>query len=182
MTPETDAYLNDQEELEIGAFLRSLPLLADLSDMQIASLGAACLLQTYTAGEFPVRQGDNGDSLFFIKSGQVDVLGEHEAGVVHIKTLEAGDFFGEMSLLTGEPRTATIRARSETDTVVIEKEHFIEVLTAHPAILDLLLYALELRGKDLEERMANATTTEQAPIQEQLNLLKRITTFLGLSS
>ena len=72
---------------------------------------------------------------------------------VFANDLNVGDFFGEMSLLTGEARSASIRADEETEVIIIDKEAFSNVLTQDPTILDRFLTALERRQQGLSQSL-----------------------------
>jgi CRP-like cAMP-binding protein len=97
-------------------------------------------------------------------------------------TMGPGDFFGEMSLLTGEPRTASIVAETETQVVVVDKEAFARVLTADTGILPGLSAALEARARNTAQRLADmpAERAESKTAQPTSQLLRRIGHFFGL--
>ena len=85
----------------------------------------------FAAGEAIVRQGDAGNSMFVVLSGRVRVVLEPSGQEVAV--IEAGGFFGEMSMLTGDPRTATVRAIDDVQALEIPAERFREVALARPA-------------------------------------------------
>ncbi|MEK7325930.1 MAG: mechanosensitive ion channel family protein, partial [Chloroflexota bacterium] len=178
-----DTRAQEQLRREIFAELRPLAVFAPLSDAQIEMLVRGAGLQRYTAGETLVRQGDAGDSLFVIKSGQVRVDVRSESGqVTTVATLDSGDFFGETSLLTGEPRTASVIALAETEVVVVDKADFAEALAADTGILEGLSMALESRMRNLAEQVAAAgadTASARQPPQRAA-LLTRIRGFFGV--
>jgi len=165
--PQRDVTLrtasDEQEKLaaevrrrEIFSVLRPLPLFSPLSDEQIETLVGAAKLQVFMEGETLVRQGDHGESLFVIRSGRVRILKSLDGGpATTMATMNPGDFFGEMSLLTGEPRTASILAEDETEVVLVSKEAFAPVLTADAGILVGLSAALETRARNTAERLAD---------------------------
>jgi CRP-like cAMP-binding protein len=130
-----------------------------------------------------VRQGDRGESLFVIRSGGVRIEKSlHGGPATTMATMGAGDFFGEMSLLTGEPRTASIIAEDETQVVVVNKEAFAQVLTADTGILVGLSAALEARARNTAQRLADLPTTgEQSKTTQTTSpLLRSIGRFFGL--
>jgi small-conductance mechanosensitive channel len=134
--------------------MRSLDWLEALNESQLQQLANRTAVSTYTTGEQLVKQGDPGDSLFIIKSGSVSVYVRSEDGrSVYANQLNAGDFFGEMSLLTGEARAASIRANEETEVIIIDKEAFSNVLTQDPTILDRFLAALERRQQGISQSL-----------------------------
>ena len=173
-----------QEKLrrDVLAELRSLAVFKPLSDLQVEQLAQSARLHRFAAGEVLVQQGDQGDSLYTIKSGRVRVAARAANGQVNIlASLGCGDFFGEMSLLTGEPRSASVIAEIETEVVVVAKADFAAVLQADISIVESLSVALE-------ERMRNAsvvTATEADPdaspgLTQRPALIHRIRGFFGI--
>ena len=192
--PQTDVTLrtasDDQEKLaaekrreEIFSVLRPLPVFTPLSDDQIRTLVEGADLQMFMNGETLVRQGDLGASLFVIRSGSVRIERSQDGGpATKMTTMGPGDFFGEMSLLTGEPRTASIVAEDETQVVVVGKEAFARVLTADTGILTGLSEALESRARHTAATLADqpAAREETKTAQRSSQLLRRIGHFFGL--
>ena len=173
----------EQRRREIFSVLRPLPVFTPLSDEQIGILVGGAALQEFMKGETLVRQGDHGESLFVIRSGRVSIEKTFDHGpATRIATLGAGEFFGEMSLLTGEPRTASIIAEDETEVVVVSKEAFAPVLTSDTGILIGLSAALEARARNTAERQAERPTArnEVKTAQQTSVLLRRIGRFFGL--
>jgi CRP-like cAMP-binding protein len=119
-----------------------------------------------------------------ITSGEVEVTRADQAGYkAMLAKLVPGDFFGEMSLLTGEKRSATVTALEDTDVVVINKECLAGVLQANPDIAGSLSEILERRLKEIAEKMAElekGRTTGKAAVETRGNLLKRICTFFHI--
>jgi CRP-like cAMP-binding protein len=134
--------------------MRSLVWLEALDESQLRQLANQTAVSIYTTGEQLVNQGDPGDSLFIIKKGSVSVYVRSSDGrSIHANQLHIGDFFGEMSLLTGEARAASIRADEETEVIIIDKEAFSNVLTQDPTILDRFLAALERRQQGISQSL-----------------------------
>ncbi|HEY2772866.1 MAG TPA: cyclic nucleotide-binding domain-containing protein [Candidatus Binatia bacterium] len=168
---------------EIFSVLRPLPVFTPLNNEQIEMLVAGAELQVFMKGETLVRQGDRGESLFVIRAGKVRIDKIHEgAAPTTIATMEGGEFFGEMSLLTGEPRTASIVADDETEVVVVSKESFAPVLTADAGILPGLSAALETRARNTQQFLRDlpATRDEVRTTHQSSALLRRIGHFFGL--
>jgi small-conductance mechanosensitive channel len=173
-----------QENLRREVFreLRGLDVFSPLSDAQIESLARDSVIHRYSAGEVLVRQGEAGDSLFTIKSGKVRVDVRDDKGrVTTVDTIETDGFFGEMSLLTGEPRSASIIAETETEVVVVDKAAFAEVLKSDSDLPDAL-------SRELNQRLQNAVTRASIretavrikPRDQQTALIKRIRGFFKL--
>ncbi|HLF27537.1 MAG TPA: mechanosensitive ion channel family protein [Anaerolineae bacterium] len=185
-TLSDDHQTRAQEQLRHQTFavLRQLPLLTPLNDAQIERLAHNAQLQRFTAGEALVRQGEPGSSLYVITAGeaQVEMIGNTDRPVT-VGVLSPGEFFGEMSLLTGEPRSASVIARAETEVVVVDKVAFAEVIAADTPIVEALSLALESRMRKSAEQVASDAMPlpDRRPAQ-QAALLKRIRGFFGLDS
>lgn len=108
-----------------------VPFFAALQATQIAQLAALLKLVRVIKGENVVRAGDEGDCMYFIVSGQVEVSGP--AGTFILK---GGDFFGEIALLERRPRTATVRALSRCQLLVLDARDFQQFTASSPEILE----------------------------------------------
>lgn len=163
--------------------LEPVALFAVLTETQLAQIAAGARSQRFMAGETLVREGAAGDSLFIIKRGQADVYVANADGKpVNVAQRGAGEYFGEMSLLTGAPRSASVVAALDTDVIIIDKHAFTTVLTADPSILEVLLDALDKRRGVVESRLAEeGAKAGQSQAQERATLLRRIGSFLGIT-
>jgi CRP-like cAMP-binding protein len=104
-----------------------------LRDEELRMLLPGVIVQKFGAGEAIVREGDEGDSLFIIRQGTVQVLaGATDGRQVHIRDLAPPAFFGEMALMTGEKRTATIRAKSDVELLELNRNAFGALFKDHP--------------------------------------------------
>jgi CRP-like cAMP-binding protein len=96
------------------AKLSTSPLLESLLPAELESLARLFSVKEAAAGEVVIREGDVGDSMFIIASGVLEVLVGTDGGEVVVGTLGEGEFFGELSLIDKEPRSATVRAREQS--------------------------------------------------------------------
>ena len=162
--------------------LRPLSIFATLTDEQILHLAERAAIRLYTTGEVLVHQGDTGDSLFVIRSGQARVEAKHDNGrVTTLAHIPPGDFFGEMSLLTGERRSASVVAEDETEVVVVDKNALAEVLAGDLKSLVALSDVVEKRMQESEAaRIASANAMADQPQFHGPSLRARIQTFLGI--
>lgn len=108
----------------------------------------------FAAGEAMVRQDAEGDSMFVILSGRARVTLEPSGQEVAI--IPAGGFFGEMSMLTGDRRTATVRAIDDTQALEISAADFRELAVADPTLLDHISSIVTTRRAGLDEARASA--------------------------
>ena len=181
LVPENASQLAQQSRQgDIFMAMQSLEWLDKLNDSQLHQLANRAAVSVYTSGEQLVRQGDAGDSLFIIKQGQVSVYVRSADGrSLFANQLNAGDFFGEMSLLTGETRAASVRADAETEVIIIDKEAFANVLTQDPTILDRFLSALERRQKGNTQRLQeDSAMRQQKTGSSRAALIQRIRRYL----
>lgn len=128
--------------------LAAVPLFADLDGDALDSVARGLRSRRFRRGETIFHLGDPGDALFIVASGAVKIVLPSETGDEAIlATLRPGDFFGELALLDGAPRSATAVALEPTETLVLPRDRFRELIAAEPAIRDALFAALarELR-------------------------------------
>ena len=148
-------------------YLQRIPLFAGLSHDQVAALVPALERRTYRRGQVIIQQGEAGSSLYVIISGQVRIytlsLDGHE---LSFSIYGAGDFFGEMSLLDGEPRSANAQALRHTDVLVLHRRAFLDHLVSNPhsaiCILETLNRRLRRTTENAEGLMSLSVTQRLA--------------------
>jgi small-conductance mechanosensitive channel len=141
---DPDAQVQERERL-----LANVDLLATLSPEQRRDIAAATTSRVYGNGEAIVRQGDAGHSMFIVGSGQAVVLLEPEKR--EVATIDRGGYFGEMSLLTGEPRTATVVARGDVLVIEIDSELFRTLGATQPYAIEQIGVAAVTRRTELDQ-------------------------------
>ena len=150
---------------------------APLSDEEIERLANASSSRVYAPGEAIVRMGQEGNSMCVIIRGSVKVQIPEKTYQKTINTLNENDFFGEMSLLSGEPRTATVIAVKETEVLKIDKKALKPIFESNPTLVESV-YEL------IEERRQMLTTIAEAADEEQDEAEKGVMTsirkFFGL--
>jgi len=157
--------------------LASAALFSPLTAEERAALLAVARPVQYAAGEAIVRQGEAGKSLFIVVRGDASVTLAGTTG--EVARLRAGDVFGEMSLLTGEPRTATVTAASDCDLVEIDAEGFRSVVMANPPVLEQVTTVTASRREGLtRHRESHAAPTSVAEARQ--SFLDRVRQFLQL--
>ncbi|MDQ2686666.1 MAG: ATP-binding cassette domain-containing protein, partial [Armatimonadota bacterium] len=125
--------------------LGTVPLFAGLGDDELAALASHLRRETVKTGADIVSQGEPGDKLYIINSGGADVLVAEGGGERRVNTLAVGDYFGEMALLSGEPRTATVRATAPTELYSLAQADFRALLETHPALKDAVTQTMKNR-------------------------------------
>jgi small-conductance mechanosensitive channel/CRP-like cAMP-binding protein len=147
---------NKQQELQSAAriMLRQQPLFKCLSDDQLDALLPRGRIVHFGGGERLIEQGDQGHSMFILVQGEANVVAERNGTATHLAALSAGDCFGEMSLLTGERRSATVLAKTDCEVVEIGKDVLATSLKEHPELLQKLSELLAQRQIENEGLLA----------------------------
>jgi cAMP-dependent protein kinase regulator len=110
-----------------------------LSDVEREAIVREMELETHDEGSVIISEGDPGDSMYLIASGDVKVYTRGAGGnTIYLARLGEGDFFGEVSVLSGKPRTATITASQRTELLRLDKSKLDGVLSKHPGIRKVL--------------------------------------------
>lgn len=134
--------------------LRRSDLFCALGDRELQQIAEKLKVRIYPVGAIVVREGARTDEVFIVKRGRVDVKKKEQTlGIdLTLATLRDGASFGEMALLTGRPRTATVVAAEEAEVYVLEKKDFEEVLEKHPALAASLTRILAERLEEANQR------------------------------
>lgn len=159
--------------------LDALPLFAELPEEARAHLAAAARRQFFDHGEHLMREGEAGDSLLVIDRGRVMVSksgAKLGTSTIDLATLEAGEFLGELSLLTGAPRSATATSEGGSEVLVLDRAAIAPVLAADPALAETLSRVLAER---VTATVARFEDRRDRPAQipegsDQASLLRRI--------
>ncbi len=155
--------------------LSNVTIFAALTEEGRRDLAACGEERVYAAGEVIVRQGEPGDSMFVICKGRVRVT--LDTSGIEVAQLDAGGFFGEMSMLTGDPRTATVTAATDCVVMELTVEAFRRFVLDQPAVLAHITGAVEERRRELVAAHANASAVVA---QTQVSLFDRVRAFLKL--
>ena len=169
---DADARVAEGERL-----LGRVDLLAGLAPDLRREVAESAPAVVFGAGETIVRQGEPGQSMFIVAQGTVSVMvepGRHE-----VARIERGGYFGEMSLLTGDPRSATVIAVDDVTTVEITADVFRRLAAAHPQAIEQIAVAAMTRRADLDRVKSTAAG---AVAVEASTLLTRMKKFLRLIS
>ena len=175
-----------QRRVEVEDIVRSLSkieIFHPLSQEELASVASNLREQIFASGEVLVRQGEEGDTFYILRDGKVAVsVNDAEGRSTVVAHLGKGQVFGEMSLLTGEKRTATITAEADTTVLALSKAIFAEVLEANAQIAESLAKVLEKRQRENLEKMAKTKELSQDKLDatSSQTILRKIKSFFGL--
>jgi len=132
----------------VADFLAAVPMFAGLDHAAREQLASAATTVHLDVGEWLFLEGDDGDALYVVTAGRLEVVAEHGRGQV-LSVIARGGVVGEYALLTAEPRSASVRAARAADLIAIERTQFDDLLVTRPEISRALVrqFALELRAK-----------------------------------
>jgi small-conductance mechanosensitive channel/CRP-like cAMP-binding protein len=154
----------------IATELRRSELFVILEDDTITALADQVPVKVFGPGEIVVHKNDGGSSLFIVIKGALEVLAD---GAI-VGSIQEGSFFGEMSLLTGEPRRATVRATSEVWLAEVTKELLEPILVSNPSVLEKLSSILAEReaGTILSQTTSDDSAATPLHREDYLQRLK----------
>jgi CRP-like cAMP-binding protein len=140
--------------MSLAPVLRRVPLFAELSEAEIARLGEIARDRSYPRNSVILFEDDPGDSLYVVVAGLVKVvlIGEDGREVI-LSVLKEGDFFGEMSLIDDQPRSAHVIAMEESHLLVLRREDFQHRLREAPGVALGMLKAMSRRLREADEKI-----------------------------
>jgi CRP-like cAMP-binding protein len=152
---------------EFEALLAGAPILQLLSDEELRTLAASALPLLAVPGERIVVEGAEGDSLYVVADGEVEVVIRHEGRDRPVDTMGPGAVIGEMSLLTGERRSATVRAIDTALILQIGARQYEPILRAHPEWVDDLAVMMQDRLVARRRRLAGKESAMRRPARKK---------------
>jgi small-conductance mechanosensitive channel/CRP-like cAMP-binding protein len=163
--------------------LREIDLFRPLSEEELRTVAARCRPLHYAAGERIIEEGAAGDSFFVVDRGEVEVSKDLGGAPRTLARLMEGQFFGEMALLTGEKRAATVVAATDVDLFTLDKTGFHDVIAGNPAIAVDISTILSERRAALSQAEGDLTarfqpTASRGELKERI--LDRIRGYFGL--
>jgi small-conductance mechanosensitive channel/CRP-like cAMP-binding protein len=165
----------------IEAAISSVDLFALLSDEARGRVASGARERRFAPGETIVREGDRGSSMFVVEEGRLGVSAHGTVGQSQkLAVLEAGSAFGEVSLLTGDVRTATVRALTEATLLEIDKATLAPILRENPSIVGLLELTMQERRKRAADALQAARGDDADRTEDRAPLRQRIARFFGL--
>lgn len=158
--------------------LAAVDLFAAVPDELRREIAAGCMPRHYGNAEAVVREGQPGDSMYVVCSGAAVVMLGDGRGP-EVATIPPGGYFGEMSLLTGEPRSATVIARGDTTLLEIGADLFRRLAAANPLAVEQIGATVAARRAELEA--ARAAAPGSAVVDVPSTFLARMKKFLGMA-
>jgi len=163
-------------EDQIADRLSAVDIFAPLSPDELRQLSKATVVHVFAPGETLIRAGDEGSSMFVVHSGRVAVQISDHGTPRTVASLTDGNFFGEMALFTGEPRTANVVAVEETEVFEIGHAAMKHIFHTNPDLAESISWTITERQADL----ARGSESAQPSIAQSAGLLSSIKRFFGL--
>lgn len=171
-SPTSQRAAQANAKLNIQVHLRKIPLLANLSDAEMDQVKADMRIRTYTKREVVLHKGAAGDSLLFLLSGQLQVIDVTEDGrAIGLRMLVPGDFFGEIAVINGTMRSASVVALSTVMVAMLPSATALHLFTHSPSVANQMLHFLAAKVQRDSEFRALLSIH---------NTAKRIYTFIAL--
>ncbi|MGI9419391.1 MAG: cyclic nucleotide-binding domain-containing protein [Geminicoccaceae bacterium] len=144
--------------------LRSIPLFAKIEPAKLKLLAFTSERLSFMADDEICREGDNGDAAYIILDGQAEVSVSTSNGPLSVATLGKNDIIGEIAVLCDVPRTATVTAKTDLETLKVAKENFFQLVTQFPQIGVQVMHELAERlhhtTQDLTQARARLASLE----------------------
>ncbi|HXM49475.1 MAG TPA: mechanosensitive ion channel family protein [Pyrinomonadaceae bacterium] len=164
-------------EEQIADRLSAVDVFSPLSSEELKQLARATMGHVFAPGETLIRAGDEGSSMFVVHNGRVAVQVVERGNPRTVAVLTEGNFFGEMALFTGEPRTANVVALEETEVLEIGHAAMKHIFETNPSLAESISWTIAERQADLA---AGSLQASQSSIQESAGVLASIKRFFGL--
>src|SRR5262245_33611255 len=169
----------ERREAETLDLLKEVDLFKGLRPAELDLLAHDLARQVFARGETVFRQGDAGSTFYILRSGRLAVLSRADGGAeVRVAELKPGDPFGEMSLLTGEPRNATCVAEEDCELLCLDRGSFAELLRSNPGVAERISDVIAARTQDRQAKLSatriDSVTGLPVPENRARSLLNRI--------
>jgi CRP/FNR family cyclic AMP-dependent transcriptional regulator len=144
------------QKQDVLAHLRAIPLFAEVIDTDLEAITSQLIERRYAKDTVVVEEGLAGEYMYVIRTGRVKVTKASDDGREKIMDfLEAGDFFGEMSLLDQAPRSATVRTLEVSQLMALSRVAFLDLLTRSPSLSLAVIRVLTHRLRDADEQASS---------------------------
>lgn len=147
-----------QEEVEL---LRNIPLFARIEPAKLKLLAFTSERLTFRDGDILFRQGDVGDAAYIVMRGEATVFVDSPDGPIPVATLRRNDIIGEIAILCDVPRTATVAAAGQLETLRISKDLFYRLITEFPQMAVEIMRELAQRLDRTTAQLGEAVARER---------------------
>ena len=145
--------------------ISAIPFFAPLQDTERERLAEAATMHVFNAGETIIEEGHSARSIYVILDGRVRVFTHGQEGEdLELATLKVGQFFGEMSLVTGKPRSSSVAALDSSVIVELSYASMVDVIKQNPAVKKVLVEYCKARKQDTLEKLAKMGLKKPEPL------------------
>ena len=134
--------------------LKKIYLFTDLGIKELTAVGSIVQEETVAEGDVVIKEGEAGDCLYFILSGSVSVIKHMETSqAIHLADMGPNDYFGEMALFDNQPRSASVKAREDTQLLILKRFEFEELMKEYPRIAIHACRVFSQRFRELQTKV-----------------------------
>ncbi|RME22172.1 MAG: cyclic nucleotide-binding domain-containing protein [Deltaproteobacteria bacterium] len=144
------------------AFIERFPVFRKLERPDLDSVFEGSTIARFEAGEVIIREGDDSRELYIMQEGQAKVIMDTPKGKLLLDRLSRGSFFGEVALMTGKPRTATVVAETDVTAIVIGHRTMEGILAKYPKVRKMINAVVEARVKNTIEKTTRLEAAKKA--------------------
>jgi hypothetical protein len=159
--PYRDIFTRTLSPLFLGSLLYQLARGFSFQQKEIQTredtVALVDLGKIYRPGEDIIRQGEQGECMYVIQAGRVEVIREREGAELKLAEMGEGDFFGEMALFERDVRSATVRPLGEVRVLTVDKKMFLRKIHEDPSLAFRIMQKLSQRVRELNQELAKAT-------------------------
>ncbi len=140
---------------DVIELLRRVPLFSELDDPELERIAQVAIPRSFPNDTRVFHEGDPGDACFIVRTGSCRVTREHPDGrAITLANLGPGAIFGELAMLDGEARSASVEATEDTDLLALPASDMRALIREHPGMAEKLVVALTRRLREANERIA----------------------------
>lgn len=162
------------------ALLREIDLFRAFTDSELQTVAERMKHAIFAKGDVMTRQGAVAHWLYIVTEGEAEVVLETESGYRPVSTIHAGHFFGEMGMMTGAPRSATVIAKTQIECFRLDKASFEDIIRSRPALAEEITEVLVSRQTVLSQAQQDFNNEKQGKSLRESEILLKVRSFFGL--
>lgn len=156
----------ERQSEKLADAISKIPFFIPLKDTEREHLAENAMMHVFKAGEMVIQQGDPGRSIYIILDGRLKVFTtDHAGNELELATLEAGQFFGEMSLVSGKPRLSSVATLESSVLIELSYSSMVKVIKQNAAVKNILVEYYKARKSDTQKKRARTIKIELAEHQ-----------------
>ncbi|MDP2785903.1 MAG: mechanosensitive ion channel family protein [Sulfurimicrobium sp.] len=160
--------------------LRKIDLFRLFSESELQAVAESLKFAPFAKGDVITRQGAVAHWLYILTEGEAEVVLETPAGKHTLNSIQAPSFFGEMGMMTGAPRSATVTAKTDVECYQLDKKSFESIIQSRPSIAEEITQVLVARQAELHSVQDDLAEAERSKAQQHSEILDRVKRFFGL--